>query len=42
MIAYYLQKGHDLEKLLSLSALEQEFYRQSMIWYAELMAGEDK
>lgn len=42
MIAYYLQKGHSIDSLLSLSALEREFYRQSMIWYMELLAGDKK
>lgn len=36
LIAYYLQKGHSLESLLALSGLEKEFFRQSMIWYAEI------
>lgn len=39
MIAYYLQKGHSLDSILTLSGLEKEFFRQSMIWYLELLAG---
>lgn len=35
MYAYYLQKGHSLESLLSLSNLEKNFYNEAMIYAQE-------
>jgi hypothetical protein len=31
MIAYYLQRGHDLTKLCNLSEIEKSFYIASML-----------
>lgn len=31
MFAYFLAKGHDLHKLLSLTLIEKVFYQQAMI-----------
>ncbi len=35
MYSYYLQKGHALESLLSLSSIEKIFYSQSMALHME-------
>lgn len=31
MLSYYLDKGHDLEKLMNLSHTDKIFYQQAML-----------
>ena len=38
MYAYYLQKGHSINSLLSLSNLEKTFYAEAMEYAIEMEA----